>query len=126
MQYINREADEKDAEKITNQFFDLIKAHKYEETTYLCSKRFFKSGSKEKLFEFYTLVNKKFGELKETEIQSWQTRVVKGSNPLGNYVLLYKNKYEKMDTEEKLVLSLESNGIIRIISYNIMVDGFLN
>jgi hypothetical protein len=102
VQYFNRDTDEKDAEKITNQFYDLIKAGKYEETTRLWSKRLFVENNQEKLFKIYTLINRKLGELKDSKIQSWQTRVLKGTNPSGNYVLVYKNKYERCDVEETL------------------------
>src|SRR5438309_12113014 len=126
MQFVNRQEDEKDAEKITNQFYDLIRAGEYEETIPLCSKRFIEKYNREKLVKLYTSINERLGELKVTKLQSWQTRVVKGATPSGDYMLVYNNKREKFDAVETLVLSLESDGIIRIVAYSVGSEGLLN
>ena len=125
-QYINREEDKKDGEKITTKLFDLLKAKNYNETTDLFSKRFFEVSSKEKLFEIFAATSDKLGELQDTKIESWETKRVEGSNPSANYLFVYKNKYEKFESKETITLTRDTDGKIRIVGYNINSDGFLN
>ena len=123
-QYINREEDMKDAEKVTIQLFDLLKIKNYEATTALFSKKFFEVSSEEKLFELFAAANNKLGELQDTKIESWETKRVEGSNPSANYFLVYKNKYEKFESKESITLTRDTDGVIRIVGYNINSDGF--
>ena len=125
-QYINRDEDKKDAEKITTKLFDLLKTKNYNGTTDLFGKKFFEVSSKEKLFEIFAATNNKLGELQDTKIESWETKRVEGSNPSADYLLVYKNKYEKFESKETITLTKETDGKIRIIGYNINSDGFLN
>jgi len=124
-EYLNREEDKKDAEKITNKLFELIKAKNYEATTSLFSKRFYEVSNKSKLLEIFAATNNKLGELKDTKIESWQTKRVEGSNPSATYLFIYQNKYEKFESKEKITLIRDTDGQIRIIGYNVNSDGFL-
>ena len=122
---IDSEEDKRDAEKTTNKLFDLLKKKRYEETTTLFSKNFFEYTSKEKLVKLFSVTNKKLGQLEEIKLNSWETRVVKGSDPSANYVLIYRNRYEKFQATETLQLIKEKDGNIRIMRYRITSDGFL-
>jgi hypothetical protein len=124
-QYINRDEDKKEAEQVTNKLYDLLRTKDYEATTELFSKRFFEVTDKEKLFRIFNATSEKLGELKTTEIETWETKRIEGTNPSANYVLIYKNKYEKFDSKETIQLSKDEDGKIRIIGYFINSDGFI-
>jgi hypothetical protein len=125
-QYLNREEDKRDAEKITNELFKLMTAKDYEATTKLFSKKFFEVTDKEKLFKIFSMTSEKLGVLERTEILTWETRRVEGSNPVADYAFVYKCTYEKFPAKTTIRLTREEDGQIRIISYNINSDGFLN
>jgi hypothetical protein len=124
-QYINSEGDRQDAEKVTARLYELIKSKNYEEATGLFSNKFFEVSSKQKLIEFFTATNKKLGDLVSTKIETWQTRRVEGSNPSADYLLLYKNKYDKFESKENITLTRDPDGKIRITGYHVNSDGFL-
>ena len=103
-----------------------MKVKDYEATTKLFSKKFFEVTDKEKLFKMFTMTTEKLGDLQATEIETWETRRIEGSNPSANYAFVYKNLYDKFPAKETIRLLREEDGQIRIISYNINSDGFLN
>jgi len=125
-QYLNREEDKKEAEQVTNKLYDLLKAKDYEGTTSLFSKKFFEVTDKEKLLRLYSTTNEKLGDLTDTEVEIWETRVVEGSNPISNYTFVYKNKYTNFVAKETINLTKDEDGQLRIVGYNINSDGFLN
>jgi len=125
-QYLNRIEDKKDAELITNEFYNFIKTKDFEKTYDLFSNEFFNKTPKDKLFKMLSVTNEKLGNLVQTEIKNWETRRVEGSNPLATYSLIYKNKYEKFEAEETIHLLKEKDGKIRIVGYFINSDGFMN
>lgn len=122
--YVNRVEDKDAAEKITNQYFDLLKAKKYDESFALFSDKFWTVTSKEKTKEIFTVTNKKLGALVDIKLDHWETRRVEGTNPSAEYILYYVNKYEKYDAKETLSLTRESDGKIKIIAFNINSEGF--
>ncbi len=123
--FTNNVADRKDAEKITNQLYELLKKGRYEETTVLFSKRFFEVTSKEKLFEIFKATNVRLGELVQTKLEQWETQRVEGTDPSANYALQYINQYENYQATETIRLTREKDDQIKIIGYNITSDGFL-
>jgi hypothetical protein len=122
--FTNNIEDRKDAEKVTNKLYELIKKKDYEATTVLFSKLFFDASSKEKLFEIFSATNVKLGSLEKTEIEQWETKRVEGTNPSANYALQYNNRYKNYSATETIRLTREKDGAIKIISYNINSDGF--
>ena len=72
------------------------------------------------------MTSEKLGVLEATEILTWETRRVEGSNPVADYAFVYKSTYENFPAKETIRLTREEDGQIRIISYNIISDGFLN
>jgi hypothetical protein len=122
--FTNNIEDRKDAEKVTNKLYELIKKKDYEATTVLFSKRFFDASNKEKLFEIFNATNVKLGSLEKTEIGQWETQRVEGTDPSANYALQYNNQYTNYQATETIRLTREKDGAIKIISYNINSDGF--
>lgn len=122
--FTNSIEDRKDAEKVTNKLYELIKKKDYEATTVLFSKSFFEASDKEKLFEIFNATNVKLGSLEKTEIGQWETQRVEGTDPSANYALQYNNQYTNYQATETIRLTREKDGEIKIISYNINSDGF--
>lgn len=122
--YINREEDKKDGEKVTNKFFELIKAKKYNDTFKLYSSQFWTVTSKDKLLEMYTATENKLGDLDSTTVSKWETRRVVGTNPSAEYVFAYNTKHSKYKAVESIRLAKEKDGSIKILAYNINSDGF--
>lgn len=125
-QFLNLAEDKQAAEAVTNQLYELIKAKDYEATTKLFSDKFFEVTDKEKLFKIFTITNTKLGEMLGSEIEAWETKSTKGTNASTNYVFLYKITYEHFQSKETIRLIKENDGVIRIISYNVDSEGFLN
>lgn len=125
-QYINREADKNDAEQVTNKFYELLQTKDYEGTIQLFSENFFEVADTGKLFKLLSMTNKKLGTLKTTEIEAWETQCIEGSNPSAKYTLVYKNMYDSFPAIETIILTKEKDGQIKIASYHINSDVFLN
>ena len=124
-QYINREEDKKEAELVTNKLYDYIKTRDFEGSTQLFSAKFYKVTSRSKLLRILEGTNDKLGTLLETNLENWETLIVKGSNRIATYRFYYKNRYSNFDTEERITMSKEEDGQIRVIEYNINSDGFI-
>ena len=123
--YLNREEDKKDAEKVANKYYDLIKAKNFEGTYGLFGDEFWKVTSKEKLKELFIATQEKLGKLDTTKLDHWETRIVKGTDPSSEYVLYYLNKYQKYPAEETLRLLKNEQGEIKILAFHINSDGFM-
>jgi hypothetical protein len=122
--YINRKKDEQDAEKVTNQFFKLLKAKKYTDTFKLYSDQFWRVTSKDKLMEIYTFTDTKLGDLDSTKVSRWETRSVEGTNPSALYAFAYKTKHSKYNAMESIKLDREKDGSIKILAYSVNSPGF--
>jgi len=120
----NRKSDEADGEKVTDQFFKLIKDKKYDETYKLFSNKFWTITTKDKMAAIFQMTQNKLGDLQSIKIYKWETKVVNGTNPSAAYAFAYKNKYSKYDAIETLRLAREGNGSIKIFSYSINSKGF--
>src|SRR5688500_16435134 len=124
-EYINREEDKRDAEAISSKLYEYIKAKDYESTWKLFSKDFLEVLNMQKLYEIYVTTSEKLGDLKDVNLETWETRRIEGSNPFAEYTLVYKNKYDKYDATETIKLRREKDEEIRIVSYNIISNGFM-
>ncbi len=123
-QFINRQEDKDDGEKVTSQFFELIMKKHYHETEKLFSLQFLKITPWKKMENIFLSVSKTLGNLKTAEIGKWETRRVEGSNPSAEYNFTYRTHYEKFDAVETFRLVREDDGVIKILAYNISSDGF--
>ncbi|MDC8102987.1 hypothetical protein ACNFU2_20590 [Chryseobacterium sp. PTM-20240506] len=119
--YENREEDKKEAEKITQKFYSLIKANRKEEILKLFSAKFFKATSKDKLIGMIDWTNKEAGSSSNYSLYEWETSVVKGTNSKAEYLLSYYVKRDKINTFEIFSLQKETDSI-KIIGYEINLD----
>ncbi len=121
--YSNREEDKKDAEKITSQFYDLVKQNDYTKTYKLFSEKFFAITDTVKLNNIFRTTVEKLGAIESMTLDKWETNVVKGTDEKSDYALQYIVKHKRFDSKETFTLTKE-NGEIKIIGYNINSDGF--
>ncbi len=122
--YEDRIEDKNDAQKITNTFYDLLKAQKYKETYGLFSKRFFQITDTSKLNTLYDVISQRLGAIDEVNLDHWKTEIIKGSNPSSNYALFFLVKRDKYESRETVSLTKE-NGSIKIVGYNVISPGLL-
>jgi hypothetical protein len=122
--FTNREEDKKEAEQVTTKLYELLKNKKYKESTELFSEKFFEISDKERLFDIYKMTEEKLGAVQETNIDSWETKVILGTDPVSTYVLVYKNKYDKFEATETFRLTKEADGKIRILAFRITSKAF--
>ncbi|MEO6979975.1 MAG: DUF3887 domain-containing protein, partial [Mucilaginibacter sp.] len=81
----NSPGDIKDAEKVTNKFFDLIKRKSYDSIYPMFSKRFYDATPKAKLTEILTATQNKLGDLQTTSVETSESKVVSGTTNSGQY-----------------------------------------
>jgi hypothetical protein len=124
-QFVNRNEDIQEAEKVTDKFYELKKVKKFKETTDLFSNDFYNVTDTSKLIKILTMTTEKLGNLMEVKIDQSNSVIISGTDPSSKYNFIYKNKYEKFEATETITLIKESDGKIKIIGYNINSDGFL-
>jgi hypothetical protein len=125
-QYINRDQDKNDAEKITNLFYNDVKNGTISDKTFeLFSSKFWKSTDEEEFASFLINIQKELGILIEVKLDNWNTKVVEGTDPIYSYELTYLNTYEKCTAQETITLERE-NGVIKIVRYDISSNGFIS
>jgi hypothetical protein len=125
MTYNNREQDKADAEKVTTKLFEYLKSKNYDATYSLYSDSLWLNTPKQSIKKIYTYSDDKLGNLQSTSIEKWQTKVITGTKPSGEYEFIYKNKYERDTAQVNVVLVKEHDGKIRIIGYHINSQAFL-
>jgi len=124
LSYTNREADKEEAKKVTDHFFELIKAKNYDAAYPLFSDDFYAVTPKAKLKELFMTVQEKLGDLTNISLDQWQTKVVKGTDPSSEYDLLYQNQHAKFKSAEEFKLTKNWDGKIRILAYHVSSPGF--
>ena len=117
----NREEDKKDAEKITTNFFILLKNNDRNGVAKLFSDKFFQVTSKEKLNQMLNYTNKVGGKMLNNSLSNWETTIVKGTNPKADYLMTYYVKRDSINTQEIFSLQKE-NDSIKIVGYKIDLD----
>lgn len=122
--YINREEDKKDAEKVADQFYELLQKKDFQKVDPLLSTKFKAATSTEKLNDYLNGALNKLGEIKSEKLDHWESKVVKGTNPSANYVLYYVVERTKYQSKETVTLTAENNQI-KIQGYNVDSDGLL-
>jgi hypothetical protein len=123
--YINREVDKSEAEQVTNQLFLYLKNKNYDATYSLYSKEFWSVTDKEKLMKLYSYTQDKLGDLEDTNLSEWETKVVTGTTSSGDYAFLYKNKYQKDTAEVTIKLTKDPDHKVRIVAFHINSGAFL-
>lgn len=122
--YINREEDKKDAEKVADQFYDLLQKKEFQKIDTMLSTQFKAATSTEKLNDYLNGALNKLGEIKSEKLDHWESKVIKGTNPSANYVLYYVVERTKYQSKETVTLTAE-NDQIKIQGYNVNSDGLL-
>ena len=117
----NREEDKKEAEKVTQQFFTLVKENNKKELYKLFSDKFFQVTNKNQLNSIIDWGQKEGDSIIGYSIVSWKTTIVKGTNPKSDYLLIYNVKRKKISTEEIFSLQKE-NDTIKILGYRLNLD----
>ncbi len=118
--YENREPDKKDGERITVAFYNLIQQRDYVKTYSLYTERFFTITDTSKLASLYFQIDSTCGNVKDYTLLEWKTKIVKGVNPISEYVYLYDVNREKCKTKETISLKKENDNV-RITSYDVQV-----
>lgn len=116
--YHNREEDKKESEKITEKFYALIKENNRQEAFRLASKNLFRATSKDNFNKILDNASIECGSIKNYSLNHWETIIIKGNNPRGEYVLIYDVNRSIKNTKEKFTLKKE-NDSIKILGYNI-------
>jgi hypothetical protein len=124
MTYNNRQIDKEAAEKVTNLLFLNLESKDYKAADTLFSKQFYKSWSKKKLNDIFQMSVDKLGEIQDTNLASWQTKVVSGTDSYGEYVFLYNTRYQYYSGQVAIHLIKDPDGKIRVDGYHIKSDGF--
>lgn len=121
--YTNRPLDKEEVERITTKFYYLLRDKKYKQTNSLFSPRFLEVTNASKVSEIFQASDEKLGEIKDQTLETCETNVVEGSNPISEYLLVYNVKRTKFNSKETIHLEKEK-GIIKILSYNVQSDRF--
>jgi len=117
--YRNREEDKKEAEKITEKYYALIKENNRQEAFKLIGNKFFETTNKKQLNQMIDDINAECGDkISETQLTNWETFVSVGTNAKSQYVLLYKVKRNVQNTQEKITLEKDDDSI-KIVGYDV-------
>ena len=122
--YTDKPLDRDEAERITVKFYYLLRDKNYNDTYKLFSPRFLEVTNTSKIEQIFKTSDEELGEIKDQSLVSWKTNVVKGSNPISEYLLVYDVKRSKFNSKETIRLEKE-NDTIKILSYNVQSDGFI-
>lgn len=109
----SKEPDRKEAEKITQKFYTLLKENNRDEIFKLCGDELFKIASKEQVNQMFDTSSSQFGNVKNDSLIYEQTNIIKGVN---EYVLIYNVSRDIKNTQEKFTLHKEGNSI-KIVGY---------
>jgi len=123
---INDELDKIDAEKVTDELYSYINKKDFTRAEKLFSKQFFAVTNKAGLQDIFQKTNKVLGNYKDRELLQWKTSRIVGTNSKSEYYFVYEVKYQKFKAKETIVMLKEDNDVIKIVSYNVSSEGFLN
>lgn len=112
----SKEQDRKDAKKITEKFYTLLKENDREEIFKLYGDELFKVASKKQVNQMFDDSSLQFGNIKNESLIYEQTNIIKGTNSKNEYVLIYNVNREVKNTQEKFTLHKEDDSI-KIVGY---------
>lgn len=122
--FTNRASDVKEAQDFANKFYDLLKSNDFDKTYSLYSKDFYENTDTPELNKIYQGTLSNLGEIKSTNMEQCETRVVNGTDSKAEYVMLYKVERAKYASEEMIRLEKQNNKM-RILSYRVNSEGFV-
>lgn len=120
----NREEDKKEAEKITSQFYVYLKNKEYEQVYDFFSPLFYEVTSKSQLDSLFASSVETLGDIKNSELIHWETKVKSGTDASSEYYFVYKISREKFESTEKIGLKKDKNNKIKILGYRIESEGY--
>ena len=124
MTYTNRAADKEAAQKVTNMLFLDLENKDYNSADLLFSKAFYKTTSKQKLNDIFTMTVDNLGDIQAPTLSECQTKVVSGTNSSGEYAVFYNVRYRYYNGQVSIHLTKDADGNIQIDGYHIKSEGF--
>ena len=121
--YTDRPIDREEAERVTVKFYYMLRDKKYNQTHALFSPRFIEVTDTSKLNNIFKTSDEQLGKIEDQTLETCKTNIVEGSNPISEYLLIYKVRRNKFYSKETIRLEKE-NDTIKILAYNIQSDGF--
>ncbi len=115
----NRESDRDEAEKITNKFYEDLKANNYDVLDTLFSQEFFQASPKDSLLKFLNSMHKALGDITADSVIDWKTKITRGTVDSSDYRFLYAVKRTKHNSKETLRLVKVPSGKIKIVYYHV-------
>ncbi|UQB67784.1 hypothetical protein [Epilithonimonas zeae] len=117
----NKEEDKIEAEKITENFYEITKSDNPSNFLPLFSDDFFKITDKESFVKLFNETNNKYGKILRDSLIHWETLVVEGNNPKAEYLLVYEVRRRNTNSQEYFTLHKEK-GDIKIFEYHVNID----
>ncbi|PCJ66767.1 MAG: hypothetical protein COA58_04725 [Bacteroidetes bacterium] len=121
----NKEADKKEAEKVTKQFFQDLKDGDFAYATELFGDKFYAATSKVELLKILETNEKKLGTFQSSELTQWNTMVIEGSTSKSTYNLLYSCEFENDSARIAVFLYKNDKDSVKIQGFNIESDAYL-
>lgn len=115
---VPKEQDRKEAEKITQKFYSLLKEHNKEDAFKLFDQN---TTDKEKFYLIYDKVENENGSIINYKLIEWQASIIKGTNSKSEYLLTYNVARDISNTKEFFLLQ-KINDTIKIIKTRIDFD----
>lgn len=115
--YDNAESDKQEGLNFANQFFQLLKDKRYEETFKLYDDTIWSLTSKQELLKFYSQIDSVVGPLVTIEIHDSNTTRIGGSHNFAQYNFIFHNIYTRGKMREQLSLRRMDHEKIKIYSY---------
>lgn len=111
----SKEQDRKEAEKITQKFYTLLKENNRKEIFKLCGNELFKIASKEQVSQMFDTSIEQFGNIKSDSLIYEQTNTI-STDSKNEYILIYNVNRDIKNTQEKFTLHKE-DGSLKIVGY---------
>jgi hypothetical protein len=124
-QRINDEVDKNEAERVIDDFYNLLGQKKIDSARMLFHPSLLAANDSVKFREFLTNVSNQVPFIKERKLDHWQTVIITGLDAGNSYSFYYVNKYEG-GLELKISVRLQKDGLnnLKILSYNASPDKF--
>ncbi|KQR91912.1 hypothetical protein ASG01_12975 [Chryseobacterium sp. Leaf180] len=118
--FVNREADKDEAKNVSDKYYWKWFTEVTKTIFTIFSVKSFLSDRQRRTGYIINKVQQEKGVIKGYELASWETLVVKGTNPKNEYVLKYDVQRELGVTHETVSMTKE-NVEIKIVGYNINI-----
>ncbi|WP_312079506.1 hypothetical protein [Chryseobacterium sp.] len=112
----SKEKEKKDAEKITQKFYALLKENDRKGIFKLYGSELFEVASKQQINEMFDTSFSQFGNIKDESLIYEQNNILKGTNSKNEYILIYNVTRDIKNTQEKFTLHKEGDSI-KIVGY---------